>query len=55
MRKKLLCRLFGHDRMVTSERQRVCQRCGMRETLRQYGRIAGWEEIAPVAVPGSKA
>ena len=53
--RKILCRLFGHDRMVTSERKRVCVRCGVRENLRQFGKISGWEEVTPVAVRGAKA
>jgi len=36
-----LCWLLGHDRMTTSARQRICLRCGTRETLRHYGVILG--------------
>jgi hypothetical protein len=43
--RKLLCRLLGHDRMTTSARQRVCVRCGQRETLRRYGNVLAWEEV----------
>lgn len=47
---KFLCRVLGHDLMVTSARQRVCVRCGARETLRQYGSVLAWEEVTRVAV-----
>ena len=47
---KFLCRVFGHDLMVTSARQRVCLRCSARETLRQYGEVLAWEELASVPV-----
>jgi hypothetical protein len=47
--RKILCRLFSHDRMVTGERKRVC----VRENLRQFGRISRWEEVTPVAVRSS--
>ncbi len=47
---KFLCRVLGHDLMVTSARQRVCLRCGARETLRQYGEVLAWEELARVPV-----
>ena len=50
---KFLCRLLGHDRMTTSARQRICLRCGTRETLRQFGSTSGWEEAATVAIRGS--
>jgi Prophage protein (DUF1660) len=43
---KLLCRLFGHDRKAIGTRKRVCLRCGMRETLRRYGRSMAWEEMS---------
>lgn len=52
---KFLCRLFGHDRMTTSARQRICVRCGTRETLRMFGRVVAWEELTKAAVPASKA
>jgi hypothetical protein len=42
--RRLLCRFFGHDRMTTGARRRVCLRCGLRETLQQYGIVAGWQE-----------
>jgi hypothetical protein len=45
--KKLLCRLFGHDLMTTSARRRICLRCGLRETLRQYGSTTAWGEGVP--------
>ncbi len=40
-----LCWLLGHDRMTTSARQRICVRCGTRETLRHFGNVSGWEEV----------
>jgi hypothetical protein len=49
---KILCRLFGHDCMTTSARRRVCLRCGLRETLRDYGNVRGWEEVSKAAVRG---
>lgn len=52
--RKILCRFFGHDRMTTSARQRVCLRCGQRETLRDYGNVRGWEEVSETAVRGSR-
>jgi hypothetical protein len=53
--RKLLCRLLGHDRMPTRARNRVCLRCGQRETLRDYGHVLAWEEVTPAAVRTSKA
>ena len=47
--KKLICWLWGHDRMQTNTRQRVCLRCGQREKLRDFGRVRGWEELADTA------
>ena len=47
--KKLMCRIWGHDRMQTAMRQRVCLRCGQRETLRQFGSTTGWEELPDTA------
>jgi hypothetical protein len=52
---KFLCYLSDHDRMTTSARHRICLRCGMRETLRQFGRVLAWEELTKVAVRGSRA
>ena len=46
----LLCRLFGHDRMTTSARHRVCLRCGQRERLREFGLVVAWEEMSAAAV-----
>jgi hypothetical protein len=43
--KRFLCWLLGHDLMTTSTRQRSCLRCGQRETLRQLGSVAAWEEV----------
>jgi len=48
---KLMCRILGHDRMSTSSRSRVCVRCGQRETLRDFGHVTGWQEVAgPVSI-----
>jgi hypothetical protein len=44
--RKLLCWLLDHDRMTTSARHRICLRCGQRETLREYGHVVAWEEVA---------
>jgi hypothetical protein len=52
---KLLCWLLGHDRMTTSARHRICLRCGTRETLRHYGSVFGWEEVAKAAARNSGA
>lgn len=52
--RKLLCRFLGHDLMTTSRRHRICLRCGVRETLRYYGTILGWEEVAKAAVRGAR-
>jgi hypothetical protein len=50
-----LCWLLGHDRMTTSTRQRICLRCGTRETLRHFGNVIGWEEVTGSATRrGSK-
>jgi hypothetical protein len=43
--RKILCWFLGHDCMTTSARRRVCLRCGLRETLRDYGNVLGWEEV----------
>lgn len=48
--RKLLCWLLGHDRMPTRTRHRICERCGTRETLRNYGRVVGWEEVTEATV-----
>ena len=53
--KQLLCWLFGHDRMTTSPRQRVCTRCDTHETLRDLGHVRAWVELTKGAVPASKA
>ena len=47
--KKLMCWIWGHDRMQTAARRRVCLRCGQREKLRQYGQVLGWEELSETA------
>ena len=47
--KRLICRIWGHDRMQTAMRQRVCLRCGQREKLRQFGSTTGWEELSDTA------
>ena len=43
--KAFLCWLLGHDRMAISARQRICLRCGTRETRQYYGTTVGWEEV----------
>ena len=48
--KQLLCWLFGHDRMTTSARRRVCLRCGTRETLRHFDNVIAWEEVTKAAI-----
>jgi hypothetical protein len=53
--RKLLCRLLGHDRMKSGAAHRICQRCGMREALRNYGHVHGWEEVSKAATRGSRA
>jgi len=37
--------MLGHDRMETTAAHRTCLRCGMRETLRNYGNVRGWEVV----------
>lgn len=44
--RRLICWLFGHDRMTSSAAHRVCLRCGLREALHNYGHVRGWEEEA---------
>jgi Prophage protein (DUF1660) len=51
--KKLLCWLFGHDRMV-SNRNRVCQRCGAREILKRFGQVLAWEEVPEIRARSSR-
>jgi hypothetical protein len=41
--------------MATSARHRICVRCGQRETLRDFGHVLAWEEVAAAAAHGSKA
>ena len=56
MRAKLMCRILGHDLVTMTYRTRVCARCGLRETLRDFGHVTGWQEAAqpvPVARPDS--
>jgi hypothetical protein len=53
--REFLCWLLGHDRMKTSTRQRVCLRCGTRETLRDFGNVSGWEQVAKAAIRASRA
>jgi hypothetical protein len=53
--REFVCRLLGHDRMTTSTRQRICLRCGARETLRNFSHVIGWEEEPRPAIRGSKA
>jgi hypothetical protein len=52
---RFLCWLLGHDRMATSARQRICLRCGTRETLRHIGSVLAWEEQVRTTFPGSTA
>jgi hypothetical protein len=49
-----LCWLLGHDRMTRSTRQRICLRCGTRETLRHVGNVGGWEDVTGSGTRGSK-
>jgi hypothetical protein len=53
--REFLCWLLGHDRMTTSARQRICLRCGTRETLRHFGSVIGWEEVTKAAIRGARA
>jgi hypothetical protein len=50
---RLICRLFGHDRMMSGAAHRICLRCGLREALRNYGHVRGWEEVTATAGRGS--
>lgn len=52
---RFLCWLFGHDRMTTSFRHRICLRCGTRETLRTFGSVIAWEEQTRAAISTSRA
>jgi hypothetical protein len=52
---KVLCRLFGHDRMKTNSRQRHCLRCGQEEALRRYGGVLAWEEVTDTPLGGATA
>jgi len=47
--KKLMCWIWGHDRMQTTPRQRECLRCGQKEKLRHFGGCDGWEELPNTA------
>jgi len=47
--RKLLCRLLGHDRMAAGNRQRVCLRCGLRETRLMIGDSVAWEDTTAAA------
>jgi hypothetical protein len=47
--KKIMCWIWGHDRMQTTARRRVCLRCGQREKLRQFDSGHGWEELPDAA------
>jgi hypothetical protein len=51
--RQLLCWLLGHDRLQTGA-QRVCRRCGARETRRNYGSVIGWEEVTVNPVRGPR-
>jgi hypothetical protein len=50
----ILCWVLGHDCLTTSARRRVCLRCGLRETLRDYGNVLGWEEVLPAPGLGTE-
>ncbi len=50
---KVLCRLFGHNRMTTNQK-RVCLRCGAREILRKFGKVIAWEVVSEIAATGSR-
>jgi hypothetical protein len=43
--RKILCWLLGHDCMTTSARRRVRLCCGLREPLRDYSNVLGWEDV----------
>jgi hypothetical protein len=51
---RFLCWLLGHDRMTTSARQRICLRCGARETRRYLGIGVAWEVVTRAAIRGSR-
>ena len=53
--RKLFCWLLGHDRMASGTAHRTCLRCGMREALRNYGHVQGWEEVTKDAGRGARA
>jgi hypothetical protein len=53
--RRLLCWLLGHDRMTSGGAHRTCLRCGLREMLRSYGHVRGWEEVTERSSPGSRA
>jgi hypothetical protein len=53
--RRLMCWLLGHDTKTTRARQRVCLRCGKRETLRQLGSVAAWEDVTKPVVRGARA
>jgi hypothetical protein len=48
--RKLLCWFFGHDRMASGSRQRVCLRCGMRETRLMIGQVVAWEDTTAASI-----
>jgi hypothetical protein len=41
---KVLCWVVGHNQMTTNKK-RVCLRCGARATLRRFGLLVAWEEV----------
>jgi hypothetical protein len=47
---KLLCWLFGHERMVASPKVRECIRCGLRERRLLIGEIIAWEDVTAAPV-----
>lgn len=50
--RRLLCWLLGHEHMNTSARHRVCVRCNARQTLRNYGDVLAWEDVARAVARG---
>jgi hypothetical protein len=47
--RRLVCWLLGHDRLPSRSSHRTCLRCGLREVLRNYGNVRGWEETRKAA------
>jgi hypothetical protein len=51
--RRAMCWLFGHRRTTSTAAHRACLRCGLREILRNYGHVRGWEELPVAAGRGS--